>query len=197
MMSTQKQWYKLSCHFFHVRTNDCLDEYRKAQHADATCSKLIAFCKNGWPDRSKVTGNLSRYWRARGELTVNDDLLLYGTRIVVPECLRKQTLTKVHQSHQGIYRFRSRILSSVWWPGVTKEMEDFIKQCPECQKSTTPPVEPMLETPLPNHPWERVAADLFEIKGTNYIVVADYFSRYVCRSQVPYIYYSCKCSDST
>ena len=58
-------------------------------------------------------------------------------------------------------------------------MEDFIKQCPECQKSTTPPVEPMLEMPLPDHPWERVAADLFQLKGTNYIVVVDYFSRYV------------------
>lgn len=58
-------------------------------------------------------------------------------------------------------------------------MEEFIRQCPECQKSTTPPVEPMLETSLPNHPWERVAADLFELKGTNYIVVVDYFSRYV------------------
>ena len=45
-------------------------------------------------------------------------------------------------------------------------MEDFIKQSPECQKSTTPPVEPMLEIPL-------------QLKGTNYILVVDYFSRYV------------------
>ena len=54
-------------------------------------------------------------------------------------------------------------------------MEHFVKQYPECQKSTTPPVELMLETPLPNHPWERVVADLFELKGTTYIVVVDYF----------------------
>ena len=160
-------------------SNDRLDEYRRQQDADATCSKLKAFCTRGWPKRNEVIGTLSKFWRARGELTVTDGLLLYGTRIVVPESLRKQTLTKVHQGHQGINRCRSRILSSVWWPGVTTEMEDFIKQCPQCQKSTTPPVEPMMETPLPNHPWERVAADLFELKGTNYIVVVDYFSRYV------------------
>ena len=35
---------------------------------------------------------------------------------------------------------------------LKNELEDFIKQCLECQKSTTPPAEPMLETPLPNHP---------------------------------------------
>ena len=38
-----------------------LEEYHKVQHADATCSKLIAFCRNGWPERSKVIGDLSRY----------------------------------------------------------------------------------------------------------------------------------------
>ena len=103
----------------------------------------------------------------------------YGNHFVVPESLREQKLTKVHQGHQGIRHCHSKILSSVWWLGVTREMEHFVKQCPECQKSTTPPVEPMLETPLPNHQWKRVAANLFELKGTIYIVVVDYFSRYV------------------
>ena len=58
-------------------------------------------------------------------------------------------------------------------------MKDFIKQCAQCQKSTTPPVELMMEIPFPNYPWERVAVDLFELKGTNYILVVDYFSRCV------------------
>ena len=79
--------------------SDHLDEYCKEQHADATCSKLIAFCRRGWPKRIEVEADLSKYWRARGELTVNDDLLLYGTRIVVSESLREQTLTKLHQGH--------------------------------------------------------------------------------------------------
>ena len=48
---------------------------------------------------------------------------------------------------------------------MTNEMEDFIKLCPECQKTSTPLVEPMLETILPNRPWESVTADLFELKG--------------------------------
>ena len=75
-------------------SNDHLEEYCKAQHADATCSKLIAFCRNGWPDKSKVIGDLSRYWRAIGELTVNDNLLLYDTRVVAPDFLRKRHLHK-------------------------------------------------------------------------------------------------------
>lgn len=56
-------------------------------------------------------------------------------------------------------------------------LEAFIHSCPECVKSATPSREPLLVTPLPQHPWERVGADLFELGGTTYLVLVDYFSR--------------------
>ena len=43
------------------------------------------------------------YWQVRGELTLHDDLLLCGRRIVVPSSLRKETLDKIHSCHQGIH----------------------------------------------------------------------------------------------
>ena len=101
----------------------------------------------------------------------------YMVIIVFPEKLRKQTLTKIHQGHQGINHCGSRILPSVRWPGVITEMEGFINHCLQCQMSTTPPVEPMMETSFPNHPWELVTTDVFELKGTKYIVIVYYFSR--------------------
>jgi len=36
-----------------------------------------------------------------------------------------------------------------------------------------------MTTPLPSYPWERIAVDLFELKGNKYQLVADYFSRFV------------------
>ena len=37
----------------------------------------------------------------------------------------------------------------------------------------------MLTTPLPSYPWEQVAADLFKLKHCNYLLVVDYYSRFV------------------
>ena len=36
--------------------------------------------------------------------------------------------------------------------------------------------ELLLQSPLPNHPWEKVTSDLFEFKG---ILVVDYYSRFI------------------
>ena len=111
---------------------DRLEIYRQAQAKDPVCSQLIAFCQSRWPDKHTLTGELNKYWIARHELTVCDRLLLYGYCIVVPKQLQHETLCKIHQGHQGIERCHLRISTSVWWPGVSSRMQEFIKQCPTC-----------------------------------------------------------------
>ena len=35
-----------------------------------------------------------------------------------------------------------------------------------------------MTAPLPSHPWEKVASDLFHLNNSTYLIVVDYFSRY-------------------
>ncbi len=88
----------------------------------------------------------------RGELTLGDDLLLCGSRLVVPEALREETLKKLHQGHQGIVRCRLRAQLSVWWPGISKQIADLVKRCPECTRDAIPNKEPLMPTSLPEYP---------------------------------------------
>ena len=156
-----------------------LDDFRKAQNDDSTCSQLSKFCKEGWPSSHELSGELCRYFTVKDHLSVADNLLLYGNRIIVPHSMRDEILGKVHAGHQGIQRCHLRLATSVWWPGVSKEIEQFIKSCPVCMKNTRPHTEPLLQPALPRHPWEKVAADLFQLKGKSYLVVVNYYSKYV------------------
>lgn len=158
---------------------DRLSEYRQAQLAVVICSQVISYCKEGWPDQEEVSSEVTVYWTVRTELTVVDNLLLYRNRIVVPKSLQTETLRKIHQGHQGIVKCRERVASAVWWPGVSTQLEEFVKACPICLKTAVLPKEPLLQTPLPSRPWERIAADLCELKGSDYLVVIDYYSRYI------------------
>ena len=140
--------------------------------------KVSEFTRTGWPNKQRTQSKLKPYWEACGLLTLYNGLLLHRNRIVTPKKLQRETLSKLHQGHQGIQRCRLQAVTSVWWPGISNDMEKIVQQCHQCSKSLVPAREPLMPTPLPAHPWEKVGADLFELRGTTYFVVVDYFSQY-------------------
>ena len=91
-----------------------LDNYKKAQCTDYVCSSVIRYCCEGWPEKKNLEFVFIPYWKGRGELTLGkNNLLLYNDRIVVPKCLQKQALEKLHMGHQGVQRCRFHTKISV------------------------------------------------------------------------------------
>lgn len=86
--------------------------------------------------------------------------------------MRQVILQKIHQGHQGIQKCRIRLNTSVQWPGLSKDIENFVKTCPDCQKTVQLTKEPLIQSPLPTYPWEKVASDLLR-------KLTFYFSRYI------------------
>ena len=58
---------------------------------------------NEWPNSTKeVPHKIQAYWTFCEELTIEDRLVLKGTRIVIPKSKHKQVLTMIHEGHLGL-----------------------------------------------------------------------------------------------
>ena len=93
--------------------------------------------------------------------------------------MRLQVLDNVHEGHQGIGKCRECAKTSVWWPGLSCEIQDMVKNCRVCAKDREHRVEPLIPTPFPERPWQMVTTDLFELDNLSYLIPVDYFSCYI------------------
>ena len=108
-----------------------------------------------------------------------DGIIFYHDRIVIPAVERSLVLKDVHNGHQGESKCLRRAREVVWWPGMTNEIREMVQNCKVCEQHRLQPKEPLLATPLPERPWWRLATDLFEFNSKHYLLVVDYFSRYI------------------
>ena len=155
-----------------------LETYCQKQAEDPVCSKVMEYCKSGWPRKHLLQPELIPYWKLRSSLTMCNHLLLYNNRIIIPTSLQKEVMKRIHEGHQGIERCRMRVRSSVWWPNISSQVTDMVKKSPKCAKMAIQRKEPMIVSPLPEFPWKVIGTDLFELDKKHYLLVVDYFSRY-------------------
>ena len=156
-----------------------LSKISRAQDNDSVCKQVKKYCSEQWPEKNNLEHEIKPYHQVRGELTVIQGLLMKGTRIVIPKCLQQETLAKIHEGHQGIHKCRARANTSVWWPGLGSQIKTIVENCQTYSEHRNSHCEPLMPTPLPQRPWQTVASDLFTLKNNNYLLVVDYYSRYV------------------
>ena len=113
------------------------------------------------------------------ELGISKGLLLCGKRLVIPPILQPEILKKLHSGHQGMTKYNQRAKQSVWWPGIQNDINNLVIKCAICCKHRVQHAEPLIPTPLPDRPWQKVATDLFEWKKSNYLLIVDYYSLYI------------------
>ena len=115
----------------------------------------------------------------RAEFAVYDGLLLKGTSLVIPAVLQRDILNRLHEAYQAIVKCRERARNTVWWLGINKQLDEVVRNCRTCAESRSDKAEPMMCSEFPNRPWEKVASDLFEHNKQSYLLVVDYYSRYI------------------
>ena len=105
--------------------------------------------------------------------------MLKSERLVVPQSMREEIKQKLHQSHLGTQGCLRRGREVVYWPGMHKNIEDFISSCSICKSyQTDQQKEPMISNEIPSRPWEKVGCDLFDFEDKHYLVCVGYYSDY-------------------
>ncbi|XP_055604888.1 uncharacterized protein K02A2.6-like [Uranotaenia lowii] len=121
------------------------------------------------------------YETFRTELGFVGDLLVRGSKLIVPQILRARMLALAHEGHPGETVMKRRLRDRVWWPGMDREIVKHVTSCEGCRLVTLPEKpEPMHRRQMPLKAWVDVALDFLGPlpSGEYLLVIVDYYSRY-------------------
>ncbi|UYV68677.1 K02A2.6-like [Cordylochernes scorpioides] len=160
-------------------TDDRLAKIALNQKLEPTLQNVAFYSKNGWPAKCQLSPLERSFYDVRDEIGEENGLLMRGLRVIIPSDMRKDVLNRIHAGHQGITKCRARAKDHVWWPGIGQEIQDMVKTCEKCIENQPLKHEPLIPNDFPERPWQKVGMDLFHYEGSEYLVVVDYFSRFI------------------
>ena len=159
-------------------SDEKLQALKDATKKDEVLKKLRNLIEFGWPEhRKEVDQSVASYWDFKEYLTVRDDLLFKGDRLIVPESMKEDMLKTIHQGHFGSEACKRRAREVLFWLKMSQDIEAEVKTCEICNAHRNhQQKEPLRPHTVPQRPWSKVGADLFELDGRNYLLLVDYYS---------------------
>ena len=157
-----------------------LENIRRESLKDSSIQALQKVIKNGWPEtKADVPVQVTPYFDVRDQLSVEEGIVFKGDRCLIPISLRPKVLARLHRSHIGIEGCLRRARESVYWPGMTAALKNYVNRCDVCRTfETSQQKENLHQHKIPDKPWSKVATDLFEFNNRQYLVTVDYYSNF-------------------
>ncbi|XP_059084399.1 uncharacterized protein LOC131881531 [Tigriopus californicus] len=120
--------------------------------------------------------DLSGYAGIFGELRVEGDLILMGERLFVPHPARPTIIELLHTSHSGINK-TCKLASQLYvWPTLRNDVRNRVASCPKCVAALPSQEAEPVAPEGASFPVEAVAVDLFDLKGSTFVVMVDRYS---------------------
>lgn len=157
-----------------------IKKLQQATASDSELKQLQSTIQAGWPESvDQVPFQIRGYFPVRDELSFQHGVVFKADRVIVPSSLRNEMRECVHSSHIGTQGCLRRAREAIYWPGMNGELENYMANCSVCNTyAPEQPKEPMIHHEIPSRPWARVACDMFELSGRDYLITVDYFSNY-------------------
>jgi hypothetical protein len=83
-----------------------------------------------WPSLvPKENFELFPFYQRKEELAVEQGILMWGYKVIVPTSLRGYVLNELHASHLGMTKMKSVARSYFWYPSLDKDIENLDNSC--------------------------------------------------------------------
>nr|XP_034319592.1 uncharacterized protein K02A2.6-like [Crassostrea gigas] len=125
---------------------------------DANLQMVIQNLRTGkWITKSDNM-SMQSFYKLRNELCIGKheemEILLRGSRLVIPSSLQRKIVDIAHEGHQGIVKTKQLLREKIWFPGIDSMVENLCKSCIPCLSSVPAnKIEPLRMSKLPNKPW--------------------------------------------
>ncbi|XP_018346784.1 PREDICTED: uncharacterized protein K02A2.6-like [Trachymyrmex septentrionalis] len=153
---------------------------RSATSTDPDLQAIMeAIRNNKTPTISSPT--VEHYKKRLDFLSIVDDTLLFGDRVIIPQGIQASILLSLHKGHPGIRRMKQLAREYIYWPKLSEDIERIVKRCDPCALTRKLPVKISISPwPIPSKPLERLYVDYARpIDGQYLLVFVDAFSKFI------------------
>jgi len=128
-----------------------LQEFRVETEKDPKLSQLKLYVMNGFPsNNASLSSSLKQFRKIASEIYEMDGLLFVHGKIILPSSMRQIMQSIVHKGHLGIEKCKALARKSMYWPGMSRDVEMTVSKCTVCNAyRKQQPSEPLL--PLQSH----------------------------------------------
>lgn len=147
---------------------------------DPVLSRVAVMIREGWPT-STYDDDLAPFIRRRNELSTEQNVILWGHRVVVPTSLQPHLLLDLHEQHDGIVRMKAIARQYFWWPKIDSQIEDISATCERCQQTAPLPAKlPVASWNWPSAPWTRLHVDYAgPFMNAMFLIIVDAHSKWL------------------
>ena len=111
-----------------VNINDVKHEYAMDPFLRRLKSRVT---NSNWKSCSQLE---KQFMKHGDKLTVENDVVYQGTRMMIPAPLRQRAMDLAHETHGGVNSTLRRLQFSAWWPGMVSDVNTFVSKCQVCNK---------------------------------------------------------------
>ncbi|CAI6353509.1 unnamed protein product [Macrosiphum euphorbiae] len=156
-------------------------EIAKETENDEILKSVVKMFTEGWPkDKKQVPECIRHYWRLKENISMDQGILYYDSRIVIPSKLKLAVLKLIHEGHNGILKTLLRAKQLVYWISMDNEIRQYVNSCVICSKFRNSNIkESLIFHEIPSLPFEIVSCDVLTFAGFDFLVIADHYSKWL------------------